>query len=181
MIYALFLTLLIIAYYLIVAYVTFLYFVMNVFGMFNIVFYEFGSTNVIFLFIIAIAAVLILPILVFKVRKRYRPLILIVCLGLYCTAPLFIFEIVCDKYKTFSYEEWNENPVVRQIMYSSLLEEDGILGKTSQEAKDEIGEPDYEEQDGVNGVMYAYKTSPGTIRIYIKNDIVSDIDYTPSW
>lgn len=92
-------------------------------GEFNvIIFTYFKSTNLFILIMAMIMIVMfILPIFfIRKMKKIVALLILTTVLAAFFKVPIYFFDRVNEIYNKYSYEEWNECPVVRRVMYKSL-------------------------------------------------------------
>ncbi|MCD8159297.1 MAG: hypothetical protein LUD77_10540 [Clostridiales bacterium] len=120
----------------------------------------------------------VLPLFVRKRRTAVMYGILTVCLCLYCYVPgKFFGERARTKYINFSYEDWSSYPIVRTVVYEDLKNRQSsayIIGKTAEETKAILGEPDFE-----SDTLLKYNTtpSPGAIEIELKDNAVTYVDY----
>lgn len=143
------------------------------FGGYYVVFFRYTALPiymVIVLLVLAIAPIVTL----FKFKtKRY---VVLAALVIIMFSYFEITEYCCaesrEYYSTFSAEEWQNYPVVRQEMYKALINENLVIGKNVNEVEDLLGEPDYKSEN-----VLVYTTKPGRIQIKVQDNIAVHITY----
>lgn len=141
------------------------------FGGFNVVIFKYGLVYIFLLFLSPLVLIIILLIM-----KRHRNFIFFIVTMILLFAYIFLpsyFSIEANKsFEEFSSNDWKLYPVVRQVMYKSLINSDIIVGKTPKEAIMILGKPDYNYEN-----VLRYKTKPGYIELIIVENKVVDVVY----
>lgn len=138
------------------------------FGGFNLIRYEY---KLVFLLLCVLGVSLaIVPIFILKYKALYIIAIYLCSCLLFVNLTKFTNCYLLEKYEKFSANEWINKPVVRQVMYKDLENNEKFFLYDKKQVINELGIP--EEQ---NDKKYYYKTFPGYIVIEFDNNIVKRV------
>lgn len=144
--------------------IVFLLSIFYLFGGFNLIKYEheliFLLVYLLFLFLLIFIPMLMLKFRILHILFLYI-FVFIVFMFLFKNANMYIRE----KYSDFSYTDWANKPVVRQIMYKDLKSDKNFLSYDKEQVSEKLGVPDERENNN-----FYYKTFPGYIVVEFQND-----------
>lgn len=139
------------------------------FGGFNLEIYEYGSLYyffVLFFFLL----LFIIPLLFYKMQKIYMCVVYLFVLIAFIGGIKFSYINLYERYNEFSRTEWINKPVVRQVMYESLKNDEKFYLCDMVKIEQLLGSPNKKYSDS-----YVYDSKPGYIIINFKNGVVSEV------
>lgn len=144
--------------------IIFLLSIFYLFGGFNLIKYECGLifllVNLLFLFFL-----MFIPVLMIKFKVLYISLLYIFVCIVFMLAFKNANIHIREKYSEFSYMDWANKPIVRQIMYKDLKSDKNFLSYNKDQVSEKLGLPDEKENN-----KFYYKTYPGYIVVEFQND-----------
>lgn len=139
------------------------------FGGFNLEISEYGSLYYFFIFLFFLL-LFIIPLLFYKIKRIYVCVAYLVVFIVFIGGVKFSYINLYEKYNEFSRTEWISKPVVRQVMYESLKNDEKFYLCNMVKIEQLLGNPNKKYSDS-----YVYDTIPGYIIINFKNGVVSEI------
>lgn len=144
--------------------IIFLLSIFYLFGGFNLIKYECGLIFLL-VYLLFLFLLIFIPVIMLKFRVLYISLlyifVFIVFIFAFKSANIYIRE----KYSEFSYMDWTNKPIVRQIMYKGLKSDKNFLSYDKDQVSEKLGLPDEKENNN-----FYYKTYPGYIVVEFQND-----------